>query len=67
VLLDHGDGLVTMYAHCLSVSVKKGQTINQGDVVGLVGNTGRTTTCHVHFEVRKNGRPINPLPLMASR
>ncbi|MDR3230590.1 MAG: M23 family metallopeptidase [Synergistaceae bacterium] len=67
VLLDHGNGLVTMYAHCQSVSVKKGQTIKQGDVVALVGNTGRTTTCHVHFEVRKNGKPVNPLPLMAAR
>jgi murein DD-endopeptidase MepM/ murein hydrolase activator NlpD len=67
VLLDHGNGLVTMYAHCLSFSVKKGQAVKQGDVVGLVGNTGRATTHHVHFEVRKDGRPINPVPLMAER
>jgi murein DD-endopeptidase MepM/ murein hydrolase activator NlpD len=67
VLLGHGNGLVTLYAHCLSVSVKRGQTVKQGDVVGLVGNTGRSTTHHVHFEVRSNGRPINPLPLMTPR
>ncbi|MDR1978267.1 MAG: M23 family metallopeptidase [Synergistaceae bacterium] len=66
-LVDHGNGVATMYAHCQSISVKKGQKIKRGDIVGLVGNTGRTTTHHVHFEVRKNGKPVDPLSYLASR
>ena len=67
VLIQHGNGLVSMYAHCLSISVKPGQQIKQGDVVGLVGNTGRTTTHHVHFEVRSNGKAVNPMSYLAAR
>ena len=66
-LIDHGNGVVTMYAHCQSVSVKTGQKIKQGDIVGLVGNTGRTTTHHVHFEVRKNGKAVDPVPYLTPR
>ena len=67
VLIQHGNGLVSMYAHCLSISVKPGQQIKQGDVVGLVGNTGRTTTHHVHFEVRSNGKAVNPMSYLTTR
>ena len=67
VLIEHANGLVTMYAHCLKVNVKPGQKIKQGDIIGLVGNSGRTTTWHVHFEIRKNGKPIDPSPYMAKR
>lgn len=67
VLINHGNGIVTMYAHCSSVSVKAGQNIRQGEIVGLVGNTGRTTTHHVHFEVRKNGKAVDPIPYMTPR
>ncbi|MDR2137120.1 MAG: M23 family metallopeptidase [Synergistaceae bacterium] len=66
-LIDHGNGIVTMYAHCDVVKVKKGQVIKQGDIVGLVGNTGRTTTHHLHFEVRKNGKAENPISYLAAR
>ncbi|MDR2175123.1 MAG: M23 family metallopeptidase [Synergistaceae bacterium] len=66
-LLDHGNGIVTLYAHCQSVSVKKGQTVKRGDVIGFVGSSGRATTAHVHFEVRKNGKAVNPLPYLANR
>ena len=67
VLIDHGGGIVTLYAHCLSLSVKKGQTVKQGDTIGLVGNSGRSTTYHVHFEIRKNGTPVDPLPYLAAK
>jgi murein DD-endopeptidase MepM/ murein hydrolase activator NlpD len=66
-LLDHGNGIATLYAHCQSVCVKTGQVIHRGDVIGFVGSTGRSTTAHVHFEVRKDGKAVNPLPYLASR
>jgi murein DD-endopeptidase MepM/ murein hydrolase activator NlpD len=66
-LLGHGNGITTLYAHCQSVSVKKGQAVKRGDIVGLVGSTGRSTTFHLHFEVRKDGKAVNPLPYLASR
>ncbi|MDR2522299.1 MAG: M23 family metallopeptidase [Synergistaceae bacterium] len=67
VMLDHGGGLVTMYAHCQKITVRKGQNIRQGDVVALVGNSGRATTNHLHFEVRKDGKPVNPIPYLTPR
>ena len=67
VLVDHGGGITALYAHCTSVSVKKGQKVRQGDVIGTVGNTGRTTTHHLHFEVHKNGKPVDPLSYLVER
>jgi murein DD-endopeptidase MepM/ murein hydrolase activator NlpD len=67
VLIDHGNGIAAMYAHCQSVGVKAGQRVKQGDVVGSVGNTGRTTTHHIHFEVRKDGKPVDPIPYLTPR
>jgi murein DD-endopeptidase MepM/ murein hydrolase activator NlpD len=67
VLLDHGNGIVTMYAHCHRVTIKKGQSVKRGDVVGTVGSTGRSTTNHLHFEVRKNGKAVNPIPYLPAR
>jgi murein DD-endopeptidase MepM/ murein hydrolase activator NlpD len=66
-LIGHENGIITLYAHCQSVSVKKGQAVRQGEVIGFVGNTGRSTTPHVHFEVRKDGKAVNPLPYLANR
>ena len=48
-VIDHGDGISTLYAHCSKLAVKKGQRVKRGDVVAYVGRTGRTTTAHVHF------------------
>ena len=65
VLLDHGGGLQTFYAHCLSVAVVPGQRIMQGQVLAYVGNTGRSTANHLHFEVRVNNAKVNPIPYLA--
>jgi murein DD-endopeptidase MepM/ murein hydrolase activator NlpD len=61
VEISHGDGYVTRYAHNQQVKVQTGQAVSRGDVVALMGSTGRSTGPHVHFEVLRNGRPVDPL------
>ena len=64
-LLNHGNGLSTVYGHQASVIVAAGQTVNQGQVIGYVGSTGKSTGCHLHFEVRVSGHPTDPrLPVV---
>jgi len=60
VLIDHGNGYVTLYAHMSVVSVQVGQTVRRGDVIGQVGSTGRSTGPHLHFEVRHGGVNEDP-------
>ena len=60
VLIDHGDGMVTAYAHQSRLAVGKGAIVSQGQVIGYVGSTGRSTGNHLHFEVRVGGGPRNP-------
>jgi murein DD-endopeptidase MepM/ murein hydrolase activator NlpD len=61
VVVEHGNGLETRYAHLSSIRVVPGQQIRQGELVGLVGSTGHSTGPHLHYEIRQNGRPLNPL------
>lgn len=60
VELRHGNGYETAYAHMQKILVKKGQKIKRGDVIGLIGSTGRSTGPHLHYEIRRNDRRINP-------
>lgn len=60
VIIDHGGGLSTVYAHCQSTTVYVGQQVNKGDVIGYVGTTGWSTGNHLHFETRVNGTAVDP-------
>jgi len=64
VVVDHGYGIETRYGHLSAFKVKVGQTVKRGDLLGLVGSTGRATSSHLHYEVRANGRILNPLQLL---
>jgi len=64
VVVNHGDGHSTLYAHCNSLSVGKGQQVTQGQAIATVGTTGRTTGPHLHFEIRRGNNPVNPLGLL---
>lgn len=65
VEIDHGEGLVTRYGHCKEVKVRVGDVVQKGQVIALMGSTGRSTGPHVHFEVLKNGRSRDPLEYIA--
>ena len=61
VTIDHGFGFETRYAHMSKMNVRRGQKVTRGQVIGQVGNTGLSTAPHVHYEIRKNGRTVNPI------
>ena len=67
VILDHGKGLYTLYAHCDKLLVKMGQRVKAGEYIATVGRTGRATTDHCHFEVRISGKKYDPLAYLPSR
>jgi murein DD-endopeptidase MepM/ murein hydrolase activator NlpD len=64
VEIDHGRGMTTRYGHLASIDVRDGQKLNQGDVLGGMGSTGRSTGTHLHFEVRVDGQAVNPMPFL---
>jgi murein DD-endopeptidase MepM/ murein hydrolase activator NlpD len=61
VIINHGYGYETLYGHMYRMKVRAGQTIKRGEVIGWVGNTGKSTGPHCHYEVHKNGNPVNPV------
>ena len=62
IIIDHGGGMATLYAHQSSLGVSYGQQVGAGQVIGWVGTTGLSTSCHLHFEVRISGVPVDPFP-----
>jgi murein DD-endopeptidase MepM/ murein hydrolase activator NlpD len=64
IMIDVGNGLVTLYGHTSKMRVSPGEHVNAGQYIGNVGSTGWSTGPHLHFEIRKNGKPINPLPYL---
>ena len=66
-ILDHGNGLSTLYAHQRNLTMKAGDRVQRGDVIGKSGNTGRSTGPHLHFEVRQNGTSVDPMTLLKNR
>lgn len=64
VIVDHGNGYQTLYAHMAKIYVAAGQTVNRGDQLGIMGTTGRSTGIHVHFEVIRGGSKLDPLSIL---
>ena len=61
VEINHGSGIVTKYGHMQRCAVQEGQWVKRGEIVGYVGMSGRTTGPHLHYEVRLNGVPVDPM------
>jgi len=64
VILDHGGGYISRYAHLSHIYVSHGQTVHRGDIIGTVGVTGNATGPHLHFEINRNGRAMNPIKFL---
>ena len=65
--ISHGSDLRTRYGHHQEVLVHAGQSVKRGDLIGLMGSSGRSTGPHVHFEVLKSGKPVNPAKYVSAR
>lgn len=63
IVIEHESGLTSHYGHCREITVETGTQVNTGELIGTVGSTGRVTGPHLHFEVRKNGKPLDPYKL----
>jgi murein DD-endopeptidase MepM/ murein hydrolase activator NlpD len=64
IIIQHKNDFQTLYGHLSHINVEEGQSVSTGDVIGKVGSTGRSTGTHLHYEVRKNGKPINPVKFL---
>jgi murein DD-endopeptidase MepM/ murein hydrolase activator NlpD len=64
VQIDHGDGIISVYGHSSKLIAHEGQKVQAGDLIALVGNTGHSFGAHLHFEIRKDGKPIEPTGFM---
>ena len=64
VILDHGDGITTLYGHLAAIRVQSGETVPAGGVIGTVGRSGNATTRHLHFELRVDGEAVDPVPYL---
>jgi murein DD-endopeptidase MepM/ murein hydrolase activator NlpD len=67
VAVDHGNGVTSLYGHLEAVDVKPGQRVAKGEVIGLVGNTGRSTGPHLHYELLVEGKPVDPRAFVGGR
>jgi murein DD-endopeptidase MepM/ murein hydrolase activator NlpD len=67
VWVDHGSSVLTVYAHLSELRVRAGDRLSGGDVLGLSGSTGNVTAPHLHFEVWRWGREVDPVPLLGGR
>jgi murein DD-endopeptidase MepM/ murein hydrolase activator NlpD len=64
IVLDHGDGITTLYGHLATIRVQSGETVAAGTVIGTVGRSGNATTYHLHFELRIDGDAVDPVPYL---
>ena len=64
VILDHGEGITTLYGHLATIRVQSGETVPAGAVIGTVGRSGNATTYHLHFELRIDGEAVDPFPYL---
>lgn len=64
IVINHGDGIASLYAHCSEILVSEGDVVTTDTVIALVGSTGQSTGPHLHFEIIINGRPVNPKRLL---
>jgi murein DD-endopeptidase MepM/ murein hydrolase activator NlpD len=65
IKIKHNSAYMTTYGHLLRAAVKKGQHVKRGEIIGYVGNSGRSTGYHLHYEIKKDGKRINPFSHMA--
>jgi len=67
VVIDHGNGYRTRYAHLYRIAVEKGERVKRGEVLGKVGKSGNASGFHLHYEITIAGTPVDPLPFMDGR